>query len=176
MRNYGRIIALLLLILSMLLITACGGGSGTGDGGNGTPDGGSTDAGDGGGTGAGTGGENIGGDNAGDDSSSVKKHKVTVIYADGVIPLETNPIEVAEGEKLSFDVGLENGYLISEVEGAQYDPATRTVSIAAVILFTADLVITLKGMKGFPRKRVEKELTRQQKRLIKAFPTLKNNK
>ena len=32
------------------------------------------------------------------------------------------------------------------------------VSIAAVILFTADLVITLKGMKGFPRKRVEKEL------------------
>jgi uncharacterized membrane protein len=52
----------------------------------------------------------------------------------------------------------------------------NAVNSAAVIVFILDLVITLKGMKGFPRKKVVAELTGQQKRLIKAFPTLKNDK
>ncbi len=51
-------------------------------------------------------------------------------------------------------------------------PLFLAVDAAAVIIFILDFVITLKGMNGFPRKETE-EQSRQQKRLARAFPTLK---
>lgn len=44
---------------------------------------------------------------------------------------------------------------------------------AAAVVFLLDLVITLKGFAGFHKRKESTPLTRQQERLIKAFPTLK---
>lgn len=52
-------------------------------------------------------------------------------------------------------------------------PLFLAVDYAMVVIFILDLIITLKGMQGFLRKELE-ERTRQQKRLLKAFPNLKN--
>ncbi len=46
------------------------------------------------------------------------------------------------------------------------------LDVAMTVVFFVDLVITLKGFSGFNKRKPDSPLTRQQERLVKAFPTL----
>ncbi|MBE6633372.1 MAG: hypothetical protein E7620_03395 [Ruminococcaceae bacterium] len=73
-----------------------------------------------------------GSNGSGDPNSEPKTYKVTVITSKGIQPLETNVIHVNEGESLSLAVSFDDGYIMGKVDGADYDAATRLVTVNQV--------------------------------------------
>lgn len=122
-----RIFVAIALIMTLALTVSCGQSDGSDQGG-------STGEGSGNAGGSGNSGTGNGGAGSGDqgESGGEKTHKVTVITAEGMKPIEGNPFSVSDGGEVSFFVDLEYGYLIDEVEGADYNVATRTVKLSDI--------------------------------------------
>ena len=75
------------------------------------------------------------------------KHKVVLWLTDaeGVTVVGDNPVYVEDGGTATFELKLENGYIITSVEGARFDSATNTVKVEDVRRNTSVTVVTEKS-------------------------------
>ena len=121
-----RIMTLLLLLAVMLLTTACtvtvgnssGNGTGNGNGGTGNTNGG------------GEGGESGG-------------ISVTLLVSEGATVKSENPVKVSSGGTATFTIELQNKYTIKEIEGAEYNAESATVTVKDVTKATRINVVPI---------------------------------
>jgi len=123
-----KTLLVLLLILSLLMLFACGGSGGT----EGGDDEGSTEGGD-------TPGNEGGGDSTGGGDTE-KKYRVTLLTSDGVTVTSQNPLEVTKGGTATFNITLGATYVLVAPEGAEYDAERGVITVSNV---QRDVRITL---------------------------------
>ena len=66
------------------------------------------------------------------DDKGDKVYTVMVSLSEGVSVIGDNPVKVKEGEDAVFRIKVEEGYVFSSCEGADYDAASSTVTVKGV--------------------------------------------
>ena len=123
-----RLVAILLCIMTLLVFTACtvgtgnGTGNGQGNGGN-NNDGGTTDEG------------------GGNEGGGTEQYSVTLLISEGMSVTSQNPVKVNKGENATFTISLDKTYAIREIEGATYNPETKTITVENVTKATRISVV-----------------------------------